>query len=512
VIPIIDIFAGPGGLAEGFGSIPTDQGSRLFDVNFSVECDANAHQTLLLRSFYRQFPLGNVPDEYYQFYRQEISIEELYESYPEEAERAERIALLGELGKEKICPQAIVDERIEEAVGEHEHWVLIGGPPCQAYSTAGRSRNKGKPNYVPEDDPKNYLYKEYLRILGRHQPSVFVMENVKGMLSVKLNGELVFHKVLRDLAEPSQALRREGIQVDDASYSLFSLTMGPQNLDDSPRNFVIHSERYGIPQARHRVIILGIRNDIPTHNFAVLQTQPVTPVDSVLVGLPELRSGLSKEPDGEQAWNAAIGSILTSEWFEAFQQEQPEFAHAVEGHVQNAIEANLTRGGEFVECLPFANWMPGWLTDHNLGGIRHHATRGHMSSDLHRYLFVSAHANMNGNSPRLETFPEGLLPAHQNALTGAFNDRFRAQHWGQPAKTITSHISQDGHYYIHPDPNQCRSLTVREAARIQTFPDNYIFCGGRTSQFHQVGNAVPPYLAAQIASCVAGILEPLINP
>ena len=129
-----------------------------------------------------------------------------------------------------------------------------------------------------------------------------------------------------------------------------------------------------------------------------------------------------------------------------------------------------------------------------------------MDSDLLRYLFVSCFAKVNKRSPKLEDFPAALLPDHKNVKAGIedkkFADRFRVQLWDQPCKTITSHISKDGHYYIHPDPTQCRSFTVREAARIQTFPDNYFFCGPRTSQFIQVGNAVPPLLANQIAGIV----------
>jgi DNA (cytosine-5)-methyltransferase 1 len=129
-----------------------------------------------------------------------------------------------------------------------------------------------------------------------------------------------------------------------------------------------------------------------------------------------------------------------------------------------------------------------------------------MDSDLLRYLFVSCFARVKKESPRLHDFPEALLPDHKNVRRAVedrtFADRFRVQLAGKPAKTITSHISKDGHYYIHHDPTQCRSFSVREAARIQTFPDNYYFCGGRTQQFHQVGNAVPPFLAKQIADIV----------
>ena len=135
----------------------------------------------------------------------------------------------------------------------------------------------------------------------------------------------------------------------------------------------------------------------------------------------------------------------------------------------------------------------------NLDGILQHETRTHLKEDLARYLFSSVYLQQNNDFPKLKDYPDWLMPNHKNAKGGKFADRFRTQRPDQPATTVTSHISKDGHYFIHYDPSQCRSLTVREAARIQTFPDNYYFCGPRTQQYHQVGNAVPPYLARQIA-------------
>jgi len=150
-----------------------------------------------------------------------------------------------------------------------------------------------------------------------------------------------------------------------------------------------------------------------------------------------------------------------------------------------------------------------FLDDPSLIGVSAHETRGHMPSDLARYLYAAAFATAEGRSPRAHQFPDILAPNHRNWKTGKFNDRFRVQVGNAPASTVTSHISKDGHYFIHPDPTQSRSLTVREAARLQTFPDNYHFMGNRTEQFVQVGNAVPPFLALQIAEVLLPIFDNL---
>ena len=158
-VPVIDMFAGPGGLGEGFSSLSENNIPR-FKIVLSIEKEPNAHSTLELRSFFRQFPRNEVPLDYYRFLRQEISREALFNNFPVEAAKAQFEAKLATLGG---TDAAQVDEWINEALpGDSKEWVLIGGLPCQAYSLAGRSRNKGIIGYEPSKDTRHYLYREYL--------------------------------------------------------------------------------------------------------------------------------------------------------------------------------------------------------------------------------------------------------------------------------------------------------------------------------------------------------------
>ena len=209
MIKVVDIFAGPGGLSEGFSSVRDGRNRPLFEVTLSIEKDAQAHATLQLRKFFRQFP-GGAPADYYRALRGEISADELFAAHPREAERAATRSWHTALGPDGEDP-AEVRRRIKESVGDDTSWVLIGGPPCQAYSLAGRSRNRGNPNYDPAKDERQRLYVEYLQILAEHRPAVFVMENVKGLLSATLQNERMFERILEDLRDPATALKRTAI-------------------------------------------------------------------------------------------------------------------------------------------------------------------------------------------------------------------------------------------------------------------------------------------------------------
>jgi hypothetical protein len=200
-IPVVDLFAGPGGLGEGFASYQNHSIENTFRLRLSVEMDRDAHTTLELRSFFRQFPKDQVPPEYFEHLRRDLSRDELFGRYPIEARRARNASWLAELGK---VPAKELNRRIRDAVGDHRNWVLCGGPPCQAYSVVGRSRRGG----IDHSDNRVYLYREYLNILAEHEPPVFIMENVKGLLSSQVRGKGLFAQLLADLHAPGPSIGR----------------------------------------------------------------------------------------------------------------------------------------------------------------------------------------------------------------------------------------------------------------------------------------------------------------
>ena len=510
-IPIIDLFAGPGGLGEGFSSITDENGNRVFRIKLSIEKDEDAHRTLQLRSFFRQFPIGKAPEEYYDFIKKytprkdQIERAKLFDKFPDEAKNAINESWLCELGDTKFPPE-LVDKRISTAIGNSKNWVLIGGPPCQAYSVIGRSRNKG----INKEDPRVFLYQEYLRIIAVHHPAVFVMENVKGLLSAKLEGNKIFDLIKADLKDP----RRLFPGHNTPKYRLYSLIKSPDGfIGDDPvytndKDFLIKTEKFGVPQNRHRVILLGIREDFGKVEYNPLEIKKPINLEDVIGALPKLRSGIGREVAGTNIkGNNSYRKIKDSNttWRTIIDEFIKKVGQEFKGEkISFNSSTGLTKGenfNQFVDEEP-NNSLKNWFYDPHLDGILNHETRSHLKEDLGRYLFSSLYLRLNNDFPKLKDYPEWLLPNHKNAKGGKFADRFRTQRPNQPATTVTSHISKDGHYFIHYDPLQCRSLTVREAARIQTFPDNYFFCGARTQQFHQVGNAVPPFLANQIGRIV----------
>lgn len=512
---VVDIFAGPGGLAEGFSSVSADDGGRAFEIALSIEKEPSAHATLRLRSFLRQFDNG-YPDTYYAFLNGESEEPDWSEAYPDQWAAATTEAWQLELGKED--PALRLNDRLDEIRKASDgNTVLIGGPPCQAYSLVGRSRNQGKKDYVPSEDEKHFLYREYIRILDRLQPAAFVMENVKGMLSSSVDGQnRIFDQVLRDLrGERPGATEYRLIALDPRSRRV----LDPTPFEPTAFDFIVRAEDFGVPQARHRVIVVGLRSDvardIPDSSLADLMVRHSlrTTVGHVLDGMPRLRSGLSRGLDSVEEWRRVVEAAMA--FVAEIETELPEAEQAAfEKRARDCLSElsgtsdlpGREAGGTGISTDCPAD-LRSWLVDDRLENLPNHVSRSHMPSDLARYFFAAVFAEVAGKSPKAGDFPEKLAPDHDNWKSGKFADRFRVQLAGGPSTTVTSHISKDGHYFIHPDPVQCRSLSVREAARLQTFPDNYLFKGNRTQQYIQVGNAVPPLLAKWIGEALSAILS-----
>lgn len=502
MIPVIDLFAGPGGLGEGFGALRNDSDDAVFDIQASFEKEPVAHRTLSLRAFYRAFGHpSDVPGDYYAYLRGKISREALFDNprFNLQKQQALGEAHCIELGESNADA---IDEIIKAKIKPDEPWVLIGGPPCQVYSVVGRSRWRRENVERFENDHRHFLYKEYLRIIKKFRPAVFVMENVRGVLSSTHGGSPIFQRILDDLAHPAEGLR----------YEIRSLNFPKDVKIAESINFVVQSESHGLPQARHRVMLLGVREDISDREHMPLVRQGQVSVRDAISDLPQIRSVLSKEKDSPEAWKCIFKELLSM--LERTERGRCQFVPEMMNESLAGGVFPISTGGRYIQgCVKAIDSIPSglakWFHDERLSGYCQHEARGHMRTDLYRYLYAACHAKKYGFSPKVDEFPICLLPEHENIYEDKvpFRDRFRVQTANSPSTTVVSHISKDGHYYIHYDPVQCRSLTVREAARLQTFPDNYFFEGSRTEQYWQVGNAVPPFLAHQVAVIVAGVVQ-----
>ena len=529
-IPVIDLFAGPGGLGEGFSQAG-------FDIKLSIEMDPTACETLRIRKFFHFFKDEDPNQDYYDFLSKKITLEKLKEKHLEFWKKASNCVLKAELGNNEH--DKIIYKRLDDILKDEDEFILIGGPPCQAYSLAGRSRRLGtgytetieqetdeefkkrkkelkkENSEIFYEDKRHTLFKEYLKIINRYNPKIFVMENVKGLGSAKSGIVYKNGSVFKNLTEGLKNPRKMLSEKNGKKYSLHSFVKSNRlSLDDdhaAASDFIIRCEDYGIPQKRHRIIIMGVREDVEIKPTKLTLSKKCYTVRDTISDMPKIRSGLSKIEDTNANWVSTIKNKYTSllGGKENNDLKIPEIIKTI-----GSFSSDLSRGGEFVEddkLINHLNDLAKELSDENICGWINHHSRSHIESDLIRYLFCSAFAIYHKKTPMMKDWEgnlEAIKPAHNNITkdkeTGkltatSHNDRFKVQVWDIPSSTIVSHISKDGHYYIHPDPEQCRSLTVREAARLQTFPDNYFFFGGRTAQYHQVGNAVPPLLAKNIA-------------
>lgn len=507
-IQVIDLFAGAGGLSEGFATFRPKkhaEGSG-FEVSIAAEMNCEAHASLQLRAFYRRLVEreGGRSRTYRAFLRACATSENLdpetffsatgHKRLWAEASRETPRLTLGQPSDDRL-----LTARARLAARKDQGLVIVGGPPCQAYSLVGRSRKANVPSFRERGDDRTFLYREYVKLIASCSPDVFVMENVRGLLSSKVGGRRLMDEILQQLSRPSENAARRSKR-GGPEYVIVPVHVprgqvrDPNRARENPSEFLVKCEEHGIAQARHRVLIMGVRADHwakarHTPGFALREAPSFT---AIAGNLPRLRSGLSRGKDDADRWLAAV------------ETQRMEVLRAVRRHRGLRSDGAIT---SILKDLAFESLPRDAASSNQKYPLLHHGTRTHMPSDLGRYVFCAAYARARGVSPRSSDFPSELAPKHRNWDTGKFADRFKVQVEGRPAATVTCHLAKDGHAFIHPDPAQARSLTVREAARLQTFPDDYFFVGSRTAKFNQVGNAVPPALARQVAGVVWGILN-----
>jgi len=329
--------------------------------------------------------------------------------------------------------------KISKVIGERDVDLIIGGPPCQSFSTLGRAKDgDGMVN-----DPRNYLFESYIKVLDKFKPKVFVFENVTGLLSAKINGELIVTKILKELGK---------------NYKLIS----------NPNSMVLNSADYGVPQIRKRVIIIGVRKDID-----------ISP-EQIYGGIKKTHSDISEKEKSKLKSYVTVKDAIA------------ELPKLKQGEGLKSISFNPTEENEFLR----------YIRPNTKYELLDHVSRTHNDLDVKRYVAMSKNkwdfSELLKNSPELN---------HPKARV--FNNSYVVQQWNMPSKTIIAHLYKDGNQFIHPDYKQGRTLTPREAARLQSFPDNFVFEGSKTQKFKQIGNAVPPLFAEAIAKSIKQILNKL---
>lgn len=404
----IDLFAGAGGLSEGFircGFVPIAH----------VEMNKDACDTLRTRTAFHYLKEENRTEEYYDYVKGKISRDELWLKIPEHLIKS---VINAEISSETLPS---IFDKIDKELGKQKVDLVIGGPPCQAYSVAGRARDpKGM-----SGDPRNHLYKYYVEFLKRYNPKMFVFENVPGILSANNGGylELIF-----------DAVREAGYELDKK---------------------ILNAKHFGVLQDRKRVIIIGWKKNLKFKYPDFEENQPHYEI------LKDLFSDLPKIKNGQGEWGVV------------------EYAKETNDYLENS---GIRNGVNFTS---------------------QHIARPNNQNDLEIYKIAVNKWVKENKRLNYAELPERLIK-HSN--TKSFTNRFQVVNHIGVSHTVVAHICADGHYYIHPDIKQNRSITVREAARIQSFPDDYFFEKSRTTAFKQIGNAVPVLMAEGIANKIKEML------
>ena len=413
-INLIDLFSGAGGLTEGFSEHSN------FRILGHIEKDFSASQTLKLREAFHYLLKNKKLDLYCDYLNKKVTLESLFENIPE--------YILNKVINEEISNDSIekIFSILDDIIGKSSVNGIIGGPPCQAYSTIGRARNVSKKNF----DKRIYLYEFYIKFLKKFNPDFFVFENVKGLLSFRDgNNEFLLPKIESDFEKAGYKIQYE----------------------------IVNTKFFDIPQSRERLIIFGAKKtlkNMPNEFFNILNNKKSNEIISVreaLLGLPSLKEG--------------------------------ETNNSYTMKISNYVNKYFKR----IDNIP----------------LTQNIARPHNKRDLEIYKQVGL-AKLSGKNLKYNELSSKLKTHKHN---DKFLDRFKTLSWDSPSHTVVAHIAKDGHHYIHPDLDQNRSITVREAARLQGFPDDFYFEKSRTSAFTQIGNAVPPILSHKFAEVINEIYK-----
>lgn len=401
-INYIDLFAGAGGLSEGF----INAGFRPIA---HIEMNKDACDTLKTRLAYHWLKSNNQIKEYNSYLlASDRKKENLWKKIP--------TSVINSVINNEISKATLSDifKKTDDLLNGKRVDLIIGGPPCQAYSVVGRARKDMK------NDPRNYLYKHYIKFLVKYNPKMFVFENVPGILSAR-NGHY--------LDQIFSAIR-------DVGYEL-----------SIPSENFLNAKDFGVLQDRKRVIIIGWRRDL---NLEYPKFEKISHGFEVMT---DLFSDLQPIKSGQ-------GTI------DAIEYSGPSTKYLKQTNIRNGLRY-----------------------------VTQHIARPNNDNDLEIYKIACDYWNQ-GYRLKYTDLPSRLIK-HSNLKT--FLNRFQVVNGKGLSHTVVAHIAMDGHYYIHPDKKQNRSISIREAARIQSFPDDYFFEGSRTAAFKQIGNAVPPLMAQKIA-------------
>ena len=407
----IDLFSGAGGLSEGFIRAG-------YNPIAHVEMNKDACDTLKTRTAFHYLKENRKTQLYNDYLHNKITRQFLWDSVPKE--------LIDSVINTEISKKTLEQtfSKIDCSLENKSVDIIIGGPPCQAYSIAGRARDpKGM-----VDDPRNHLYKHYVSFLKKYKPKMFVFENVPGILSAN-NGDF--------LKKIFNSIKRAGYKIE------------------IPEEKYLNSKNFNVLQDRKRVIMIGWRKELKFKYPKFNKTEVKYKVGgSLFYDLPALNHG-----------EGSLGVVKYS---------NPTTKYLEETGLRN--------------CVDFTT---------------QHIVRSHNENDLEIYRIAVNLLLQKGEKLNYANLPKRLIK-HKN--TTSFTNRFRVIDPNSISNTVVAHIACDGHYYIHPDIKQNRSISVREAARIQSFPDDFFFEGSRSAAFKQIGNAVPPLMAKAIADKISKML------